>query len=290
MAPTSGPNSSVDVLEGEPGVLHGVVQQGRGHRSGVEAQLGHDGGHRHGVGDVGLAGLAELALVRLLGDLAGPDDQLPVGGAGPGPAGVVGGQDAPQQVVEHRRPAERGSQTLDGDHLLTVPGRTDPQGTQRRRRPRPVRRLAALAALLRTLALAGPGRAGGAAPTPERGRGAARPRGPAGRTRSWPPGAGRRLVARPRRVLVVVRPSRRRPGGVAAPGRRTPDCAPGGRGRARHCSTRRRARPATTACDQHGGLARREQARAVGPVLELAADVDVARLALFDRRPAPARR
>ena len=112
-----------DVLEGEPGVLHGVVQQGRGHRPGVEAQLGHDGGDGHGVGDVGLPGLAELALVRLLGDLAGPDDQLAIGGAGPGPAGVVGRQHAPHQVVEHRRPAERSSQTLDGDHLLTVPGR-----------------------------------------------------------------------------------------------------------------------------------------------------------------------
>ena len=61
MAATSGPNWLGHVVEGEPGVLHGVVQQGGGDRQGVEAQLGHDGGHRHRVGDVGLARLAELA-------------------------------------------------------------------------------------------------------------------------------------------------------------------------------------------------------------------------------------
>ena len=118
-----GPELLGDVLEGEPGVLHRVVQQGRGHRPGVEAQVGDDGGDGHGVGDVGLAGLAELAHVGLLGDLAGPDDQLAVGGGRPRPAGVVGGQHPAHQVVEHRRPAEGGSQTLDGDHLLTVPAR-----------------------------------------------------------------------------------------------------------------------------------------------------------------------
>jgi hypothetical protein len=46
---------------GEPGVLHGVVQQGGGHGLGVEAQVGHDAGHGDGVGDVGLARAAELA-------------------------------------------------------------------------------------------------------------------------------------------------------------------------------------------------------------------------------------
>ncbi len=54
-------------LEGEPGVLDGVVQQRGGHRPGVEAEVGHDAGHRHRVGDVGLAGLAQLAGVGRLG-------------------------------------------------------------------------------------------------------------------------------------------------------------------------------------------------------------------------------
>ncbi len=63
-----------DGLEGEAGVLHGVVQEGGGHRLGVEAELGHDRGHGHRVGDVGLAGAPELPLVGLHGRPAGVDD------------------------------------------------------------------------------------------------------------------------------------------------------------------------------------------------------------------------
>ena len=177
-----------DVLEGEPGVLHRVVEQGRGHRPGVEAQFGDDGGHGHGVGDVGLAGLAQLALVGLLGDLAGPDDQLAVDRGRPGPAGVVGGQHAPHQVVEHRRAAERGSQTLDGDHLLTVPARSchgAPPGRRRWRCTRAQRRLPPFFG-----------------PLPLRGRGGGRPE-PDGRgpppvpfDRLVPPGRAAPLLAR----------------------------------------------------------------------------------------------
>ena len=56
-----------DPLEREPGVLHGVVQERGRHRLLVQAQLGDDRRHRHGVGDVRLAGPAELPFVGLLG-------------------------------------------------------------------------------------------------------------------------------------------------------------------------------------------------------------------------------
>ena len=51
----------IDDLGGDPGVLHRVVEEGGGHRLGVETQVGHDAGHGDGMGDVGLAGPSELA-------------------------------------------------------------------------------------------------------------------------------------------------------------------------------------------------------------------------------------
>ena len=65
----------VDDLGGDPGVLDGVVQQGGGHRLGVETQVGDDPGDGDRVGDVGLARAAQLAGVGHGGRLGGPDDQ-----------------------------------------------------------------------------------------------------------------------------------------------------------------------------------------------------------------------
>ena len=66
---------ALDDLGGHPGVLDGVVQQGGGHRLGVEAQVGHDAGHGDGVGDVGLARAPQLPGVGDGGRLRRPDDQ-----------------------------------------------------------------------------------------------------------------------------------------------------------------------------------------------------------------------
>ncbi len=60
---TSGPNFAFDLMEGHVGVLHRVVQEGGGQGRGVEPVVGQDLGDRHRVGDVGVAGLADLALV-----------------------------------------------------------------------------------------------------------------------------------------------------------------------------------------------------------------------------------
>ncbi len=53
-----------DLLLGDLGVLHHVVQQRRHHRLGVELPVGDDLGDRDRVRDVGMAALAELPLVR----------------------------------------------------------------------------------------------------------------------------------------------------------------------------------------------------------------------------------
>ncbi len=53
----------LEVVEGEPGVLHGVVEEGGGHRDVVEPEVGHDAGDGQRVLDVGLARAAGLAPV-----------------------------------------------------------------------------------------------------------------------------------------------------------------------------------------------------------------------------------
>ena len=127
MRATWDPKSSVDDLGGDPGVLDRVVEEGRGHGQGVEAQVGHDPGHGDGVGDVGLPGPAELAQMRLVGGLPGPDDQLPVGGAGAGTEGDVGGQHTPRQVssIAGRRDgaARRSTVTTYSPYLADRPKR-----------------------------------------------------------------------------------------------------------------------------------------------------------------------
>ena len=86
----AGPEGLADRLEREPGVLHGVVQEGGGHGLGVEAELGHDRRHGDGVGDVRLAGAAELPVVGRQGHPARRHDG---GGVVLGPvAGELGQQ------------------------------------------------------------------------------------------------------------------------------------------------------------------------------------------------------
>ena len=66
-------------LERVAGVLDGVVQQ-RGHQSGgVHAQLGQDVGDGQRVGDVGIAGMAQLGGMPLVGDLEGSLQHRQVG-------------------------------------------------------------------------------------------------------------------------------------------------------------------------------------------------------------------
>ena len=67
MAATGGTELLLDLGEGDPGVLDGVVQQGGSGAHGVEAEVGDDRGDRDGMGDVRLAGKPVLAFVGLGG-------------------------------------------------------------------------------------------------------------------------------------------------------------------------------------------------------------------------------
>ena len=89
----------LDRLERQPGVLHGVVQEGGGHGLLVEAELGHDRRHGDRVRDVGLARAPELPLVGPGGGPAGLDDH---GGVVLGAVAGELGQQRGQQVAQHR--------------------------------------------------------------------------------------------------------------------------------------------------------------------------------------------
>ena len=56
-----------DLGLGDLGVLHHVVEESGGEALRVESPLRQDAGDRQRMGDVGFAGLAELALVRVFG-------------------------------------------------------------------------------------------------------------------------------------------------------------------------------------------------------------------------------
>ncbi len=81
------------LLERVRRVLDGVVEQGRDQGRLGHADVGQDRGDRERVGDVGVAALAGLAGVELLGDPVGALDQREVG------LGVVGA-DRPEQRLE----------------------------------------------------------------------------------------------------------------------------------------------------------------------------------------------
>ena len=86
----------LQVRQGVRGVLHGVVEQRRRQGGAAEAQLGQDGGHGHGMGDVGIAAFAFLPAVAAFGDVEGPLDEVEV------LFGVVG-PDGPQQRFKDGR-------------------------------------------------------------------------------------------------------------------------------------------------------------------------------------------
>ena len=64
-----------ELLDGRAGVLDAVVQQARAHRRDVELELGDDLRDRERMGDVRIARLAGLAVVRLRGELVRAADQ-----------------------------------------------------------------------------------------------------------------------------------------------------------------------------------------------------------------------
>ena len=66
-------------LQRVAGVLDGVVQQRGDQRGGVHAEVGQDVGDGQRVGDVRVAGAAQLVGVPLLGHLVGPLQQRQVG-------------------------------------------------------------------------------------------------------------------------------------------------------------------------------------------------------------------
>ncbi len=63
----------LDLAERQRRVLDGVVEEGRRDGVGIETVLGEHERHRGGVGDVGVAVLASLALVGAFGSLVGAD-------------------------------------------------------------------------------------------------------------------------------------------------------------------------------------------------------------------------
>ena len=72
--PDIGTEVPLEVVEGDGGVLHRIVQQGGGHRHVIQTLPGHDGGHRQRMVDVGLSGLAGLACMGGQRHLVGPLD------------------------------------------------------------------------------------------------------------------------------------------------------------------------------------------------------------------------
>src|SRR5690625_247099 len=66
----------LDLLEGDVGVLDGVVQEAGGEGVDVHAHLGQNRRYRYRVGDVRLAGAPAHALVRLIGKVEGAKDLL----------------------------------------------------------------------------------------------------------------------------------------------------------------------------------------------------------------------
>ena len=81
---TSGPNSSSMRLDRGEGVLDHVVEQAGGDGHDVQPHVGQEAGHFEGVDQVGLAGVADLALVLQGREDVRPPQQLEVGVRGIG--------------------------------------------------------------------------------------------------------------------------------------------------------------------------------------------------------------
>ena len=95
--PDIGTEVPLEVVEGDGGVLHRVVQQGGGHRHVIQTLPGHDGGHRQRMVDVGLSGLAGLACMGGQRHLVGPLDHRRIRS---GMMGPVFGQQC-RRLVDH---------------------------------------------------------------------------------------------------------------------------------------------------------------------------------------------
>ena len=76
---TSGPKSSANALGGGQRVLDDVVEQAGGDGHDVELHVGEEVGDLERVDEVGLAGMADLALVLEGREDVGPPEQLEVG-------------------------------------------------------------------------------------------------------------------------------------------------------------------------------------------------------------------
>ena len=68
-----------DALDRGEGVLDHVVEQASGHGHGVQTHVRQQVGHLEGMHEVGLAGVADLALVLPGGEHVGPPEQLEIG-------------------------------------------------------------------------------------------------------------------------------------------------------------------------------------------------------------------
>ena len=115
-----------DGLEGETGILHGVMEECGRDGLRVESELGHNGGHGNRVRNVGLSGTPELAVVSREG---GP------GGRHNGSGGVIGpvtaefGQQGSDHVFERALPILcDGSHPSQGHHPSTLPAQAPHPG------------------------------------------------------------------------------------------------------------------------------------------------------------------
>ena len=107
-----GPKGRLDLLDGDGGILHHVVQQGGGDALGVHPQVQHQPGHRQRVADIGLAAAAAGVLVGLVGHAVGLFDHL-------GVVGPAAGLDSLGQLFVGDDLGPR----LGGDHIVGCLGR-----------------------------------------------------------------------------------------------------------------------------------------------------------------------
>ncbi len=123
-----GPEALLDLVERQARVLDGVVEDGRGDRPRVEAQVSDDARDCKRMGDVGLPRAPHLAAVDLVGEVAGTHHQvatLVVEACG---TRLEPLDDSRQQRLEPRRPAGRGGRALEGYHPFKVPAVGPGQG------------------------------------------------------------------------------------------------------------------------------------------------------------------
>ena len=125
-----GPKGRLDLVDGDGGILHHIVEQGGGDALGVHAQVQHQAGHRQRVADIGLAAAAAGVLVGVVGHAVGLFDHIGVVGPAAGPDGlgqlVVGDDLRPRlggdHVVRFLRGGGCGCHGADLPHLMLQVG------------------------------------------------------------------------------------------------------------------------------------------------------------------------